>query len=125
MTDYCEGCKTLQTRKFCLISTGSKISKCPCINCLTKSTCRAECNAFVTWIDSHPDELITKMITYCKGCLVFDEHKRKLVFDVYTCELTEFNTNGQCPCVECLIKMICNKACTEYNNWGLRCVEMK
>ena len=28
-----------------------------------------------------------------------------------------FNNDGSCPCVNCLIKMMCNNQCEKYDEW--------
>ena len=47
---------------------------------------------------------VWKMKEGCSTCINF-KHKR--------CCIVKIEHNYRCPCVECLIKMICTKMCTE------------
>jgi hypothetical protein len=51
------------------------------------------------------------MKDYCKGCAAYDKYG--------ICEMNKFNDNGECPCSECIIKMMCNEACHGWSVWGL------
>ncbi len=44
----------------------------------------------------------------CHGCFL-----RELL----TCKI--YNTNGSCPCTNCLVKMTCCKSCKEIRQWEL------
>jgi hypothetical protein len=63
-----------------------------------------------------------KVIDYCKGCVTFE-------LDGY-CDMKEFNLgetigplgdeSGKCPCNNCLVKSMCDTACTEYRDWQFK-----
>ena len=48
------------------------------------------------------------MNKYCKGCLTV----RRLCM--------EFNTEGGCPCTNCLIKPMCQDACCDFIEFELK-----
>lgn len=45
---------------------------------------------------------------YCDGCLSYDDEK---------CPLFYFNDYGECPCTNCILKMICMKRCKELSKF--------
>lgn len=52
------------------------------------------------------------MVNPCKGCLVFSDDGRCLTgLDPHLSE-TE-----QCPCMNCLVKMICDEDCSDYREY--------
>ncbi len=54
----------------------------------------------------------------CEGCRSYMFWKRVIP----TCILYPFNKKeGDCPCSECLIKVICSKGCPEYSIWYAEC----
>jgi hypothetical protein len=46
----------------------------------------------------------------CEGCLIKCTH-----YAAYTAELISKAVIIKCPCSICLIKMVCNKGCDEFN----------
>ncbi len=47
-----------------------------------------------------------KMSERCKGCRIIDDEQG-------VCEFVRHS--DECPCIECLVKVICETACKEYN----------
>lgn len=45
------------------------------------------------------------MSEYCQGCYSSYE---------YGCSHSKYNTDSECPCTECAIKMMCNDPCPEF-----------
>ena len=48
------------------------------------------------------------MTDYCEGCATSTEDQ---------CDMSNINKEGECPCTECIIKMICRQGCNGYNEW--------
>ena len=46
------------------------------------------------------------MTDYCKGCRIYSSKYKTSCVD---------NSDGDCPCSECIIKVMCRKACLEYD----------
>ncbi len=44
----------------------------------------------------------------CRGCKDYTREE---------CDLP--NEKGDCPCTECLVKMMCDYGCDEFLEWGL------
>jgi len=57
---------------------------------------------------------------HCKGCITFKvEHTLRLnSTHVLTCNFSYFNKDGRCPCVKCIIKMMCMTTCQAMSNWA-------
>ncbi len=47
----------------------------------------------------------------CRGCTTLNMDRSNI------CSLSRFNKKGECPCSECLIKVICSKGCPKYSGW--------
>ena len=51
---------------------------------------------------------------YCKGCCVYmpdgDPH------DI-GCTLFDSNNKGQCPCSKCIVKVMCEEPCEDYEQF--------
>ena len=54
------------------------------------------------------------MSDHCKGCKTYNEHTNK-------CVAFFPNLKGECPCSNCLVKMICNYGCNNYNEYTVKC----
>ena len=56
----------------------------------------------------------------CKGCSMF-------VTGANTCRdlCTPEHKDKKCPCQTCVIKMVCNTACSSYNTYQERFLEFK
>ena len=50
-------------------------------------------------------------MNYCEGCFSLDGARP------IGCILVEFNKKGNCPCWQCMIKMMCNSACEEFDKF--------
>ena len=56
----------------------------------------------------------------CRGCASFDP-KIGLVITGLTCSLKPIYKDKQCPCITCLVKMICmsdDEECKTYHDFG-------
>jgi hypothetical protein len=53
------------------------------------------------------------MHEHCKSCLTYNEYSDKCGILI----ASELNLKGDCPCTNCLIKVMCNKGCDDYNNF--------
>lgn len=51
----------------------------------------------------------------CEGCYSYSMNQH---YDNDVCSFEQFNENGECPCTECLIKMMCSNGCEEYLGWS-------
>ncbi len=51
-------------------------------------------------------------INYCEGCDTYIYTTRSSA--VVTCTAAKYNDKGQCPCVKCVIKMMCTQMCPAY-----------
>lgn len=45
----------------------------------------------------------------CQGCTLYFSDE-----DYYGCELNPLYEENKCPCIECIIKMICDTNCNEF-----------
>ena len=45
---------------------------------------------------------------HCKGCTAYHETG---------CTFKNHNTDGTCPCTECVVKAMCDITCGDYNTW--------
>ena len=45
----------------------------------------------------------------CKGCLIFEAEGE--------CHMTQHNMQEQCPCVDCLIKVMCGDPCDDMEDF--------
>ncbi len=54
------------------------------------------------------------MPKYCKGCLTNSGYDKDGQGNIVACNITQFNYRGTCPCVKCVVKMICSQACPDY-----------
>jgi hypothetical protein len=48
-------------------------------------------------------------MNYCEGCLSYTYYiseRRTLI-----CALMEYNDKGQCPCYNCIVKVMCQDTC--------------
>jgi len=52
------------------------------------------------------------MTDFCGGCITSNG---------VGCRLFEFNYDGACPCTNCILKMICDDPCNNFNLWEKRC----
>lgn len=50
-------------------------------------------------------------VKYCEGCKTY----RHITSFKYSC--ARFNLDDECPCSECIIKMICQDSCSKYYIW--------
>lgn len=56
---------------------------------------------------------MNEMDKLCKGCLTYERYKKNLINGV---ECVGYRIRDKsCPCMNCLIKMMCLKACDELN----------
>lgn len=46
---------------------------------------------------------------YCEGCYSYEEE-----YQDEHCDAIAFNTEGKCPCTECLIKVMCKMGCDAF-----------
>ena len=46
--------------------------------------------------------------TNCKGCASIYDGRKRCLFEGYT---------DKCPCVRCVIKMMCDKPCDNFSNF--------
>jgi hypothetical protein len=61
------------------------------------------------------EEIVEKLNKYCRGCS-FKNHIME-ISNLATCIIVVYNQNEYCPCVDCLIKPMCQNRCevrTEY-----------
>jgi hypothetical protein len=49
----------------------------------------------------------------CKGCNILIIKCTGRALGHYQCAFVDFDLLHECPCVECLVKMICTKQCKE------------
>ena len=49
----------------------------------------------------------------CKGCIT-DHYET----GTHHCYWDYYNKDGTCPCSNCLVKMMCNEACDEFEKWN-------
>lgn len=47
-------------------------------------------------------------VDYCKGCRIYSSEYKTACVD---------NSDGNCPCVRCIIKVMCRQACLEYDTF--------
>ena len=52
----------------------------------------------------------------CVGCYTNTEHKTSIGL-VAICSVKSFNLKGECPCVRCIIKMVCHDSCDDFFNF--------
>ena len=52
------------------------------------------------------------MSDYCNGCLTKSGPAPEL-----DCVYIRFNENGVCPCTHCVIKVMCDIQCEDYDTW--------
>jgi len=52
-------------------------------------------------------------IEHCTGC------------SIEVCILEQYNSEGECPCSCCLIKVSCRAYCNEYFKWDARMTALK
>ena len=57
------------------------------------------------------------MDEHCKSCLTYNEVTDKCGILL----ASEINSKGKCPCSHCLVKVMCNKGCSDYNNFHDKC----
>ena len=57
------------------------------------------------------------MNDHCVGCISYIASK----YDLY-CLYSRYSTNGECPCSECVIKVMCKDPCNEFENFRVRIV---
>jgi len=50
------------------------------------------------------------MNKHCNGCLTNSEY----VHSGPHCGMMSFNDKGECPCVNCIIKMMCETLCQDF-----------
>jgi hypothetical protein len=50
---------------------------------------------------------------YCVGCSCYYEDKG----GYYYCNLEIGNDVGQCPCTRCVVKVMCERACPDFNKF--------
>ena len=51
--------------------------------------------------------------SFCIGCLAYDNLTLNRI-----CIRIIYNKTGNCPCVTCIIKMMCGNSCNARNHWG-------
>ena len=49
------------------------------------------------------------MTNYCKGCHTYMHQNG--------CSFMYYNKDGECPCVTCIIKPMCNKPCPNFKEF--------
>jgi hypothetical protein len=52
------------------------------------------------------------MTNNCKGCLI--DTTRTFMDEDGTCDTYKFNYDGECPCTECIVKVMCEGSCNDY-----------
>lgn len=52
----------------------------------------------------------------CKGC------RSNHIYNKGGCNWREYNQNGDCPCVLCIVKSMCNDPCDPYDDWQGDCL---
>lgn len=60
------------------------------------------------------------MPEYCKGCITYIVNNRDALTnndDPIICSYTNHNKDGKCPCSSCIIKMMCEITCDEYEDF--------
>jgi len=55
---------------------------------------------------------------YCKGCYTLSYVY--LYGPKLECTYVRYNKDGQCPCTKCIVKMICQQGCPEYDTYKRR-----
>jgi hypothetical protein len=56
----------------------------------------------------------------CKGCYTF---LKDLTLPDPGCAHNHFNLNGECPCTECIIKVMCSESCSDYDAFSKSAME--
>lgn len=51
------------------------------------------------------------MTDYCEGCYT---RCVSIKYGNIDCTNVQLNMNGECPCSQCIIKIMCNQACAEF-----------
>jgi hypothetical protein len=51
-----------------------------------------------------------KNVSYCKGCVLYHQ-----------CNVKILNLELACPCIECLVKVTCNKSCQSFLMFSYYC----
>ncbi len=54
-------------------------------------------------------------ISNCDGCFTLINLNGYL-----SCSYFFNNKDGSCPCTNCLVKVICEEACSNYKKWGVK-----
>jgi len=57
------------------------------------------------------------MNEHCKSCLTYNENQDRCGILI----ASELNSKGNCPCSDCLVKVMCNKGCSDYNKFHVKC----
>ena len=113
----CKGCLSYSEdlRSGCSIDSIPHISEteqCPCITCLVKGMCEDSCEDLRLYhglIDLKMGRI--NISSECKGCSAFQKGRCVNGCDSYISE-TE-----RCPCLNCLIKIMCNKVCERFMHY--------
>jgi len=52
----------------------------------------------------------------CNGCIIYEFVESKNL----RCGLSVKNFNGECPCSECVVKMMCSEECVDFKWFAKR-----
>jgi len=50
----------------------------------------------------------------CKGCLVYEASRRGKFI---SCDALDRGIQQYCPCVNCVVKVMCHEGCEDYRNF--------
>ena len=53
-------------------------------------------------------------MNYCEGCLAYTYSDGS---EMVCCYESKYNINGECPCVKCIVKMMCLSICDDYKEF--------
>lgn len=56
---------------------------------------------------------MSKLSKYCKGCITNNQFSHEGPY----CGIMRFNYNGQCPCSVCVIKVMCEVPCEDFESF--------
>ena len=54
------------------------------------------------------------MTNECKGCRMYDSVKLECKINI----ITNISATEHCPCINCLVKGMCNSACEDFKNYS-------
>jgi len=60
---------------------------------------------------------MTDIIDNCKGCRSNNYVLDDITFISDRCRYNRSNDEGKCPCTECIVKVMCNDPCREFEDF--------